>query len=54
MKETTNDFIPLIKFQNIFSDDYLEKIKPYEKLLSENLISDILKFSKLNPFEEFI
>src|SRR6266496_2712670 len=42
---TKKNFIPLIRFYDITStDDYFNKVKPYEKILSEELRDDILKF----------
>ncbi|EXX63748.1 BTB/POZ domain-containing protein [Rhizophagus irregularis DAOM 181602=DAOM 197198] len=37
-------FIPLIRFHEISSDDYVNKVKPYKKILSKELRDDILKF----------
>jgi hypothetical protein len=36
-------FIPLIRFYEISSRDYFNKVKPYEKILSKELRDDILK-----------
>ncbi|GBC21629.2 hypothetical protein GLOIN_2v1885333 [Rhizophagus irregularis DAOM 181602=DAOM 197198] len=41
-------FIPLIRFYGIPSEDYINKVKPYEEVLSEELREEILKFH-LNP-----
>ncbi|EXX65056.1 uncharacterized protein OCT59_027039 [Rhizophagus irregularis] len=37
-------FIPLIRFYEISSEDYYNKVKPYEGILSKELIDEILKF----------
>ncbi|CAB4393430.1 unnamed protein product [Rhizophagus irregularis] len=37
-------FIPLIRFYEIPSEDYFNKVKPYEKVLSKELRNDITKF----------
>jgi hypothetical protein len=37
-------FIPLIRFYEISSEDYFNKVKPYEKILSKELRNDITKF----------
>ncbi|RIA97527.1 hypothetical protein C1645_801734 [Glomus cerebriforme] len=43
-KNIIQKFIPLIRFYDISSQDYLNKVKPYEKILSEELREEILKF----------
>ncbi|GES81002.1 BTB/POZ domain-containing protein [Rhizophagus clarus] len=37
-------FIPLIRFYEISSEDYFNKVKPYEKILSKELKYDISKY----------
>src|SRR4051794_24437883 len=37
-------FIPLIRFYEISTEDYFNKVKPYEEILSKELRDDILKF----------
>ncbi|RGB27775.1 BTB/POZ domain-containing protein [Rhizophagus diaphanus] len=37
-------FIPLIRFYEISSEDYYNKVKPYEGILSKELVDEILKF----------
>jgi hypothetical protein len=44
MKRTTHRLIPLIRFQDISSDDYYEKVFPYEKLLPKKLKGEIMQF----------
>jgi hypothetical protein len=51
MKETTIDLIPFIRFYNISSKDYFEKINPYISLLSEKSISEIFQYSKVRSTE---
>ncbi|RGB32318.1 hypothetical protein C1646_816738 [Rhizophagus diaphanus] len=36
--------IPLIRFHDISSEDYFNKVRPYEQILSKELREDILKF----------
>src|SRR5437868_7117368 len=36
--------IPLIRFYEISSDDYFNKVRPYEEILSKELRNDIYKF----------
>ncbi|EXX73782.1 hypothetical protein GLOIN_2v1789120 [Rhizophagus irregularis DAOM 181602=DAOM 197198] len=38
MKDTIENLIPLIRFDNISYKDYFEKINPYEKLLSKKIL----------------
>ncbi|RIA98475.1 hypothetical protein C1645_812738 [Glomus cerebriforme] len=44
MKRTTHRLIPLIRFQDISSDDYYEKVFPYEDLLSKEIKGEIMQF----------
>jgi len=44
MERTINRLIPLIRFNNISSMNYYEKIFPYEELLPKKLKSDISQF----------
>ena len=37
-------FIPLIRFYEITTKDYFNKVKPYEEILPKELRDDILKF----------
>ncbi|GBC09562.1 hypothetical protein RclHR1_08990006 [Rhizophagus clarus] len=43
-------FIPLIRFYEISSDDYYNKVKPYKKILSKELRSDITKFHMVSGY----
>jgi hypothetical protein len=43
-------FIPLIRFYEISSDDYFNKVKPYKKILSKELRDDILKFHMVSGY----
>jgi hypothetical protein len=38
------EFIPLVRFYGISSEDYINKVKPYDEILSKELREDILKF----------
>ncbi|POG80912.1 hypothetical protein GLOIN_2v1471154 [Rhizophagus irregularis DAOM 181602=DAOM 197198] len=44
-------FIPLIRFYEISSEDYFNKVKPYEKVLSKELRNDIIKFYMIPGFK---
>jgi hypothetical protein len=44
LKRVLHKFIPLIRFYEISTEDYYNKVKPYEKILSKELRDDILKF----------
>ncbi|GES77806.1 BTB/POZ domain-containing protein [Rhizophagus clarus] len=44
MKRTTYRLIPLIRFQDIFSGDYYEKVFPFEELLPKKLKGEIMQF----------
>src|SRR5436190_15039296 len=37
-------FIPLIRFFYISSEDYFDKVRPYEEILSKELLEEVLKF----------
>jgi hypothetical protein len=50
LKKILSKFIPLIRFFEISSDDYIFKVKPYEELLSKELRDDILKFHMANEY----
>jgi hypothetical protein len=44
MKETLYEFVLLIRFYHISSEDFLEKIYPLKKLLPKDLVDDLIKF----------
>ncbi|RIA94057.1 hypothetical protein C1645_803730 [Glomus cerebriforme] len=44
-------FIPLIRFYNISSEDYINRIKPYEKILSKELRDEIYKFHMTSGYK---
>jgi len=44
-------FIPLIRFYEISSDDYFNKVKPYEAILPKELRDDILKFHMVSGYK---
>ncbi|RGB33220.1 hypothetical protein C1646_816208 [Rhizophagus diaphanus] len=46
IKNTFQNFIPLIRFYHISSDDLHSKVYPFKALLPEDLINNILKFHK--------
>ncbi|GBC02012.1 hypothetical protein RclHR1_04410005 [Rhizophagus clarus] len=41
-----HEFIPLIRFYHIPSDDFFNKVLPYKKLLPKQLINEISEFNK--------
>src|SRR5581483_10165577 len=43
-KKILHKFIPLIRFSFISSEDYFDKVRPYEEILSIELKEEILKF----------
>ncbi|UZO08899.1 uncharacterized protein OCT59_029143 [Rhizophagus irregularis] len=43
LKNTLQQCIPLIKFDNFSSKEFLDNVFPYRKILSENLFIDLLK-----------
>src|SRR5207247_7105316 len=52
LKNILSDIIPLIRFNQISSDDFFEKIKPYRKAFNEKLYDEILEYylsSKWQP-----
>ncbi|EXX76733.1 hypothetical protein RirG_030400 [Rhizophagus irregularis DAOM 197198w] len=44
MERTLHGFIPLVRFYHISSDDFLDKIYPFKKLLPKDLAKDLVKF----------
>ncbi|GBB87679.1 hypothetical protein RclHR1_14160005 [Rhizophagus clarus] len=44
MKRTLHEFIPLIRFYHITSEDFLLKVYPFRMLLPEDLINNVLAF----------
>ncbi len=51
-KNILYNFIPLIRFYEISFADYLNKVKPYEEILSKELREEILKFHMVPGFNE--
>ncbi|RIA84232.1 hypothetical protein C1645_832588 [Glomus cerebriforme] len=43
-------FIPLIRFYEIFFEDYIKKVKPYEEILPKDLKDDLLKFYTISDY----
>ncbi|RIA86393.1 hypothetical protein C1645_829361 [Glomus cerebriforme] len=50
-KRILHKFIPLIKFYGISSEDYFNKIRPYEEILPKELRDEILKFHMIPGYE---
>ncbi|RIA97530.1 hypothetical protein C1645_871285 [Glomus cerebriforme] len=44
-------FIPLIRFYDISTKDYFNKVQPYKKILSKELRDDILKFYMIPEYK---
>ena len=44
MKSTIDKFIPLIRFNYISSEDFMVKVYPFKRIISEELIDKILMF----------
>ncbi|GBC02528.1 hypothetical protein RclHR1_04670006 [Rhizophagus clarus] len=51
LKNTLERFIPFIKFYNLSSKDFIDKVLPYKRILPEELFEDLFKayLSLLNP-----
>uniref|UniRef100_U9UMS6 Kelch-like protein 17 n=1 Tax=Rhizophagus irregularis (strain DAOM 181602 / DAOM 197198 / MUCL 43194) TaxID=747089 RepID=U9UMS6_RHIID len=50
LKNTLQQLIPFIKFNNLTSKEFSEKVLPYKKILPKELYKDLLKiFLNLNP-----
>ena len=50
LKKTIQQFIPFIRFYNLSSKEFMEKILPYRKMLPKELYEDLLKtFLSLSP-----
>ncbi|RGB21266.1 hypothetical protein C1646_778531 [Rhizophagus diaphanus] len=50
-KRILYQFIPLIRFYEISSEDYFNKVKPYEKVLSKELRNEITKFYMIPEYK---
>ncbi|GBB93219.1 hypothetical protein RclHR1_21300002 [Rhizophagus clarus] len=44
LKNTLKKFIPIIKFYNLTSEEFLSKVFPYKKILPKELRNDLLKY----------
>ncbi|GET00936.1 hypothetical protein GLOIN_2v1877698 [Rhizophagus clarus] len=51
MESTLQHCLPLIRFFNLSSKEFLQKVRPYKKLLKQNLYEDLLS-SHLDPDSE--
>src|SRR6266536_6315576 len=50
LKNTLQQCIPFIRFYNLTSKEFLDKVLPYEKILPKDLYKDLLKsFLSLYP-----
>ncbi|RGB28701.1 hypothetical protein C1646_767496 [Rhizophagus diaphanus] len=48
LEQIIHNFIPLIRFYDISSEDYYNKVRPYKKILSEESRDDIERFHMLH------
>ncbi|EXX52852.1 uncharacterized protein OCT59_005910 [Rhizophagus irregularis] len=44
LKETLDEFIPLIRFTNIITDDFNDKIEPYKDIIPNQIYKEIEEF----------
>ncbi len=44
LKNTLKNFIPLIRFYNISPDDFYDKVRPYERIIPNNLYEKIIEY----------
>src|SRR5215204_1512234 len=56
LKNTLQQCIPFIKFYNLTSKEFLDKVLPYEEILPKELYKDLLKtfLSLLDPNSKLI
>ena len=51
LERILHKFIPLIRFNYISSQDYFNKVRPYEEILSKELREEILKFHMIPGYK---
>ncbi|GBB87613.1 hypothetical protein RclHR1_14090005 [Rhizophagus clarus] len=44
LKNTLNMFIPLIKFTNITSEDFYDRVRPYEAIIPNDIYDNMMKY----------
>lgn len=44
LKNTLSKFIPFIKFTNITSDDFYDKVQPYEAIIPNNIYEEVMSY----------
>ena len=44
LKNTLSNFIPLIKFLKITSDEFYDKVRPYEAIIPNNIYEEVMKY----------
>ncbi|GBC02013.1 hypothetical protein RclHR1_04410006 [Rhizophagus clarus] len=54
MDKTLHEFIPLIRFYHIPSDDFFNKVLPYKELLPKQLINEISEFNKVSDKKSIV
>ncbi|RGB41538.1 hypothetical protein C1646_793778 [Rhizophagus diaphanus] len=54
LKEKLEKFIPLIRFSEISSDDFFDKIRPFEAIIPRNIYEEVLKYYMKGTLSEGI
>ncbi|GBB98122.1 hypothetical protein RclHR1_03140021 [Rhizophagus clarus] len=44
LKDTLSNFVPFIKFLNIISEDFYDKVRPYETIIPNNIYEEIMAY----------
>ncbi len=44
MKNTLTNFIPLIRFLNVFPDDFYDKVRPYEQIIPKKIYEQAMTY----------
>ncbi|PKC59957.1 BTB-domain-containing protein [Rhizophagus irregularis] len=50
LKKTLNQFIPLIRFVDIFSDKFFDKVQPYKNIISDQIYKEFEDFYNNNKY----
>ncbi|GBC03678.1 hypothetical protein RclHR1_05250014 [Rhizophagus clarus] len=50
LRQSLKRLIPLVRYYDIFSKDYFDKISPYEKILPEDLNNDIFQYHVIKGY----
>ncbi|EXX56135.1 uncharacterized protein OCT59_021259 [Rhizophagus irregularis] len=54
LKNTLQQCVPFIRFQNLASNEFLKKVKPYKKILPRELYNDLLEYFVDNDGKESV